>query len=276
MATQYIWVRFENTQGLNEILIALLSNIAFDSFEEYDENSCTAYIQKDLFDEQEMKETLDSIPALRELTYEVQELENKNWNEEWEKSFQPIVIANQCAVRAPFHSAFNTIYEIVIEPKMAFGTGHHATTEMVLALMLEMDFNNKNVLDFGTGTGILAILADKMGAKQIDANDIEEPAYYNTIENAALNNCTKINAFWGGAEVLPSKQYEIILANITTNTIKENMNFLNNSLYLGGEILFSGILTEQQNQIKELAQSLDFTLVKALEKNNWVALHYKK
>ncbi|MCD8528983.1 MAG: 50S ribosomal protein L11 methyltransferase, partial [Chitinophagales bacterium] len=142
-------VQFEHTQGNNDVLVALLTEILFDSFEEPNENSLNAYILETDFDEEKLKDVLLSMPFLNETVYKIEKLETKNWNEEWEKNFKPILIEDKCAVRAPFHQAFNTEFEIVIEPKMAFGTGHHATTEMMLALMLTMDFNDKEVLDFG-------------------------------------------------------------------------------------------------------------------------------
>ena len=272
----YKIVTFENTNGQNDLIIALLNDLAFDSFEESSDNSLKAYIQQELFNQDSLQALIASLPMFENISYEVQDLENKNWNEVWESSFQPIHIGNICTVRAPFHASSKAEFELVIEPKMAFGTGHHATTEMVLSFMLDMDFEGKSVLDFGCGTGILSLLAEKKGANFIDANDIEEPAYLNTIENASINNCVKIKALHGDIHVVPKKQYDIILANVTTNTIKENITGLNALLKDKGEILFSGILVEQQDIVKDLARQHKLKLVGEKNQNNWVALRYRK
>ncbi|MCB0540025.1 MAG: 50S ribosomal protein L11 methyltransferase, partial [Bacteroidetes bacterium] len=179
----YKVVTFKETQQQNDILIALLSQLNYNSFEEIDDNTLDAYILKEDYSENEVKEILQQLESFKDIQFLVKDLENKNWNEEWEKSFKPIKISDKCVVRAPFHDATNAKFELLIEPKMAFGTGHHATTEMMLKLMLDIDFKEKNVLDFGAGTGILSLLASKMGAKNIVANDIEEDAFENMKEN---------------------------------------------------------------------------------------------
>lgn len=271
---EYKIVNFDATNGQNEILIALLSQLNYDSFEEVNDNTLKAYVLKNNFNKTEVEKMLLAIPRLSGLHFSVADLENKNWNEEWEKNFKPIKISDECVVRAPFHQKTNAAFELLIEPKMAFGTGHHATTEMMLKLMLNIDFNKKEVLDFGAGTGILSLLASKKGANTIVANDIEEPAYENIIENATLNNCTNITALCGDFAVLPPhKKYDIILANVTANIIKQNFSHLLSLLKVGGTILFSGILPEQSSQIENLAQNL--TLINKLEQNNWIALQYK-
>lgn len=271
---EYKIVNFEKTNLQNEILIALLSQLEFDSFEELNDNSLTAYILKENYSENEIKELLQEIPVFNNITFTVQDLENKNWNEEWEKNFKPIKIGNDCVVRAPFHLETDAKYELLIEPKMAFGTGHHATTEMMLTLMLDIDFDKKDVLDFGAGTGILSFLASKKGAKEVIANDIEEAAFENLKENATLNNCTNIVPLLGDIKVLPiDRKYNVILANVTANIISKNFAKLTSLLLNEGNILFSGILKDQSEEIEKLAQNLN--LIKKIEQNNWVALHYK-
>jgi ribosomal protein L11 methyltransferase len=273
---EYKVVSFNNCKGQNEVIIALLINLNFDSFEEVNSDLLKAYIQNNLYDATSFQNLLASLPLFESISIEVRDLENKNWNEEWENNFKAIIIGDQCAVRAPFHEKSNAKYELIIEPKMAFGTGHHATTEMVLALMLDMDFEDKAVLDFGCGTGILSLLANKKLASFIDANDIEEPAYLNTIENAALNNCTKIKALHGDINVVPDKTYDIILANVTTNTIRENLEALVDLLASKGDILLSGILLEQQHVVKDLAHQIGLSLIAEKNQDNWVALRYQK
>lgn len=272
----YKIITFYGTQGQNDLLVALLDNFNFDSFEEIDEQSLKAYVLKENFDKESFVAFISSLEIFENVSYDIDDLADKNWNEVWESSFHPIIIGEQCTVRAPFHPASQSQYEIIIEPRMAFGTGHHATTSMVLEMMLSINFSNKTVLDFGCGTGILSILAEKMGAQEIQANDIEEPAYLNTMDNSSINACAKIVALWGDVSVVPQKLYDIILANVTTNTIQENIDALNYFLKKEGEIIFSGILNEQKQSIKDLAQSLNFKLVCEKNLDNWVALHYIK
>lgn len=270
----YKVVTFKLTKQQNEILIALLSQLNYNSFEEVDDNTLDAYILKEDYSENEVKEILHQFESFKNIQFLVKDLENKNWNEEWEKNFKPININDKCVVRAPFHTKTNAEFELLIEPKMAFGTGHHATTEMMLKLMLDIDFKEKEVLDFGAGTGILSLLASKKGAKNIVANDIEEDAFENMKENFELNNCHNILPLCGDFDVLPTSQkYQVILANVTTNIIKQNFNNLVSLLLAGGDILFSGILKDQSEEIEKLAQNLN--LIKKTEQNNWIALHYK-
>ncbi|MEJ6694554.1 MAG: 50S ribosomal protein L11 methyltransferase [Chitinophagales bacterium] len=272
----YKLIQFTKTNGKNELLIAYLDQLQFDSFEEVDTNTLNAYISNANFKEEKLQETLNSLSFLQGLEYTVGILENKNWNQEWEKNFKAIKIGDECLVRASFHPSQAVKYELVIEPKMAFGTGHHATTAMVMSIMLSMNFKNKLVLDFGCGTGILSLLAEKMGADEIQANDIEEPAYQNTIENAQINKCIKIHPHHGDIAIVPDKKYEIILANVTTNTIKENLGKLISLLTPKGDILLSGILLNQEEEIKKSAHSMDLIFVNRKNQENWVALHYSK
>ena len=273
---EYKIVKFKNTQQNNDVLIALLNDLQFDSYDETNENELKAYISIDNFNLENLSSLLQSLPLFENIQFEITDLENKNWNEEWEKNFEPIIIGNECVVRAPFHQATKAKYELVIEPRMAFGTGHHATTEMMLKFMLAMDFENKQVLDFGCGTGILSLLAEMKGAAFVDANDIEEPAYLNTIDNATLNNCNKINALFGDIKILPNQKYNIILANVTTLTIQQNLEELDSFLMNGGEILLSGILEEQKNTIIELCKTFNYQLINESHQDKWIALHYSK
>jgi ribosomal protein L11 methyltransferase len=270
--TPYITVNFLNTAGQNDLLVAFFSDLGFDSFEEVSDNELVAYIDENIFNESAVSDLLGSMENFNQITYTFAQLENKNWNEIWEKSFEPIVVDGLCAVRAPFHSLFDTPYEIVIEPRMAFGTGHHATTEMMISLMLKLDFKGKKVLDFGCGTAILAVLAEKLGATSVFANDIEEPAEENSIANAALNNCHNIEVKLGGIAVVPDEKYDIIIANVNAMAILENAESLKNKLTKNGLILFSGILVEQKETILNLARILDLSVTEEKIKNNWVAL----
>lgn len=267
----YKIVKFEVTEDINEILIAVLDTIHFDSYEEND-NELIAYIKEEDLDIEALKTTLNSMEVLASLKYEISDLENKNWNEEWESSFKPITIDGECTIRASFHEKFTTKHVIEIEPKMAFGTGHHATTEMMISLMLKMNFEDKTVLDFGTGTGILAILAEQMGAKSIFANDVEDPAYENVAVNAALNNCTKISNNLGGIEIVPNTTYDIILANVNTKALSENLHLLKARMHQDSIILLSGILIDQVAIILEITTNLALKVIETKEKDKWTAL----
>lgn len=272
----YTCVQLSQTKGQNALLIALLDNLGYDSFEESDEEHLIAYIQSAAFNRAELESVLHSLADVKEVAFEVKKLENKNWNELWEQNFKPIKVGINCIVRAPFHPKGNEKFDLIIEPKMAFGTGHHPTTFMMLDFMLNMDFKNTNVLDFGCGTGILSLLAEKKGATNIQANDIEEAACINAKENASLNNCNNICIHEGGIEVVPSQNYDIILANITTNVIQENLPHLLPLLKQGGHILMSGILDYQEDQILSLAKGLKLIKIGHKLKENWIGLHYQK
>lgn len=267
-------VIFPDTDGKNDIIIAILSGINFDSFEEK-ENELIAYVEETHFDLEELRSSLSILPSLKCLKFEIADLENKNWNAIWESSFQPVVIDDKCTIRASFHDKATTEYEIEIEPKMAFGTGHHATTNMMISFMLNLDFKGKTVLDFGSGTGILSVLAEKLGAKSIFANDVEDPAFENLAVNAKLNNCTKISNNLGGIEVVPNEQYDIILANVNTKALSENLHFLKEKMHNETIIMLSGILIEQRQIILDICENLDFQLLETKEQNKWTSLLFK-
>ena len=271
--TQYKKVTFPNTNGNNEILIALLTSIGFDSFEEQ-ENKLISYISAEELNINELKYVLNINKNLKELKFEISDLENKNWNEIWESSFNPVIIDDKCTIRASFHKKANTEYDIEIEPKMAFGTGHHATTFMMISLMLNIDFKDKTVLDFGSGTGILSILAEKMGAKSIFANDVEKPAFENLETNAKLNNCKKISNNLGGIEIVPQKTYDIILANVNTKALSENLEYLKERMHKKTLLMLSGILIDQKEIIFKIAEKLNLKLLKEKNKDKWTALLY--
>lgn len=268
---EYKKVIFPDTTGKNDILIAILSEINFDSFEEKD-NQLIAYVEEPQFDIDELKSSLSILPSLKSLKFKIADLENKNWNAFWESSFKPVVIDNRCTIRGSFHDKATTEYEIEIEPKMAFGTGHHATTNMMISFMLNLDFKNKTVLDFGSGTGILSVLAEKLTAKSIFANDVEDPAFENLAVNAKINNCQKISNNLGGIEVVPDKQYDIILANVNTKALSENLHLLKNKMHQKTIIMLSGILIEQKQIILDICKNLDFVLLETKEQNKWVSL----
>ena len=208
MSNIYIGYHFtiEPIELGSEILIAELGEKAFESFIET-ETGISAYVQKDLWSETILEDIqiLDN-PEFK-INYTFEEIEQVNWNEEWEKNFEAIEVDGKCHVRAPFHEKTNAEYDIVIEPKMSFGTGHHETTHMMIQHILETDFTNKKTLDMGCGTAILAILAEMKGAQPIDAIDIDNWCYLNSIENAERNNCNHISVYEGDASLLVDKHH---------------------------------------------------------------------
>jgi ribosomal protein L11 methyltransferase len=252
-----------------EILIAELLAIGFESFEE-EAVLLKAFIQEDDFKEDMLKEILNR-PVL---DYQVEKLAEKNWNEEWENNFKPVVIDNFCMVRASFHQpAKNVQHEIVITPKMSFGTGHHATTYMMMEFMKDVDFEGANVLDFGTGTGILAILAEQLGAEHVLAIDLDDWSIENARENFLLNKCANIELV--KADNIPgNKSFQIILANINRNTILESLPAMCKILVAKGEILLSGLLEADFGQIEAEASRFGLHLQKKGEKSGWIALRF--
>ncbi|MBA6153808.1 50S ribosomal protein L11 methyltransferase [Gelidibacter maritimus] len=271
----YIGYQFkvEPLQPGTEILIAELGYAGFESFVETDQG-VTAYIQKDEWHE----DILEDIQILKsdefEFQYTFEEIEQVNWNEEWEKNFNPIVVDDLCSVRAPFHEKPNTKYDIVIEPKMSFGTGHHETTHMMIQHILKNDFKDKAVLDMGCGTGVLAILAEMKGAKPIDAIDYDNWCYVNSLENVERNNCQHITVLEGDAKLLQNQKYDIIIANINRNILLNDMAAYVKCLKPNGLLFLSGFYNQDIQAIQEECNKHGLTYVESLERNNWVALKF--
>jgi len=265
--------RVEPKELGSEILVAELGELPFESFVE-SEFGVTAYIQKQLWSES----ILDDVQILHSpefvISYTVEEIEQVNWNEEWEKNFEPINVDGICHVRAPFHPKTDAQFDIVIEPKMSFGTGHHETTHMMIQHLLEMDVAGMKTLDMGCGTAILAILAEMKGAKPIDAIDIDNWCYLNSIENAERNNCKNITVYEGDAALLKDKKYDLIIANINRNILLNDMQSYVDCLLPNGTILFSGFYEEDIPFINASCVEKGLTYVKKLERNNWVSLKY--
>ncbi|AJH13952.1 50S ribosomal protein L11 methyltransferase [Myroides profundi] len=259
-----------------EILIAELGEKAFESFEET-ATGVSAYVQKDLWTEDILEDVFILQSEQFTVTYRKEEIAQVNWNEEWEKNFDPIDVDGICYVRAPFHEKTSAQYDIVIEPKMSFGTGHHETTFMMIRQILNNDMQDKVVLDMGCGTAILAILASMRGAKHVDAIDIDNWCYLNSIENAERNNCANVEVFEGDASIISKEpKYNVILANINRNILLNDMDKYIASLYKGGEIYFSGFYTEDITAIKNCAEKIGLVFESSLEKNNWVSLKFIK
>jgi ribosomal protein L11 methyltransferase len=257
----------------SEILIAELGELPFESFVE-SEYGITAYIQKSLWNSEVLKDLYILNSPEFTISYTIEEIEQVNWNEEWEKNFEAIDVDGKCHVRAPFHEKKNTEFEIIIEPKMSFGTGHHETTHMMIQHLLDMDVSGLKTLDMGCGTAILAILAEMKGAKPIDAIDIDNWCYLNSIENCERNNCSNITVYEGDASLLQDKKYDLIIANINRNILLNDMQSYVDCLNENGTILFSGFYEEDIPFINESCLEKGLTYVKKIQRNNWVSLKY--
>jgi ribosomal protein L11 methyltransferase len=274
-----IYLEFEFTvaplEPWTDILIAELGEAGFESFAET-EAGVTAYIQKKEWKE-DLLETVDVLKSdLVTISYTQQEIKQVNWNEEWEKNFEPILVDDICSVRAPFHQKPDVTYDIVIEPKMSFGTGHHETTHMMIQHILKNEWTGKKVLDMGCGTAVLAILAEMKGAKPIDAIDIDNWCYLNSIENAMRNNCEHISVYEDDASLLQGKSYDTIIANINRNILLNDMTTYAACLKAGGELYLSGFYTEDLEIITTECNKHKLQFVENLERNNWVAAKFIK
>lgn len=263
-------------EGGRDIMLALLDDLGYDSFEETPKGLKAYILEKD-FDEEALRSLFIFESGEFEVSYTTDKLENKNWNEEWETNYQPIFIDDKIHIRAPFHEANPDFpLEILITPKMSFGTGHHQTTRLVSRHMLNMDFEGKKVLDMGTGTGVLAILAEKRGATDIDAIDNFEWAAENTAENAEANGCKHITAIHGDATQLPGKKYDIVLANINRNVLMEDMKSYVDTLPSGGYLVISGFFEHDFDMLNEKANECGTTLVNKIKEDRWMACQYQK
>ena len=272
----FIEVTLQVDADFADILIAELGELGFDAFVET-ENGFNAYVDEDKFSQADLEETLNRYAGLTQFTYTSQKIERQNWNEEWERNFEPLFIGGKVSVRASFHEKPAAAeYDIVINPKMSFGTGHHETTTLMIENMLTLDHQQKRVLDMGCGTGILAIMAGELGASEIVAVEIEDWTVENARENAVLNNYPQIDVRFGGAETIAGDQpYDIILANINRNVLLDDMSAYTAVLKKNGTLLLSGFYTEDLPVLQEKAESLGLTYTSHRVKNNWVSAIFK-
>lgn len=258
-----------------DILLALLDNMGYDSFQETP-HGLKAYILEEDFDEASLNQLYLFDSDQFELSYVKDKLENKNWNEEWETNYSPIFIDDRIHIRAPFHPAKPEFeIELLIVPKMSFGTGHHQTTRLVSRLMLELDIKGKEVLDMGTGTGVLAVLAEKRGASAITAIDNFGWAVENTEENAIANGCANITAVHGDAAVLPGRKFDIVLANINRNVLLEDMKSYIETLRPEGHLLISGFFENDFEMLHSEATKYGTTLINKETEDRWMACHFQ-
>ncbi len=259
-----IQIKIEANEEQQDILISELSDLGADGFEQKD-NILIAYFNENIFKSYDINE------VLKKISFDISTIEERNWNKLWESNFEPVVVNNFCAIRAEFHEPISDVqHEIIITPKMSFGTGHHATTYMMIEQMKQIDFINKTVFDFGTGTGILSILAVKLGAASITAIDVDEWSIANAKENIEKNNCSKISVSLSSQ--IPSKKFEIILANINRNVILEYLPQLKKILNEKCHLLLSGLLTIDEKDIVEDCKKQNLKLINRSELNNWISL----
>ena len=272
---EYIEFKFAVSpmQPWKDVLEAELGEVGFESFIDSEEG-VNAYIQTELFNEKEFNEISVLSNGLCEISYTKNHVKPHNWNEEWEKNFSPINVDGRCVIRAPFHEKTSTEYEIVIEPKMSFGAGHHETTHLMGSYLLDQD---KTVMDMGCGTGILAIMAAKKGAKRVDAVDIDDWAFENTDENSERNNVHNIYASKGDASFLEKENvYDLFIANINRNILINDMSKYAMSIKKGGELLLSGFYESDIDFLLEETQKYNFELIEKREKNSWASLKLMK
>ncbi|MFT4831993.1 MAG: ribosomal protein L11 methyltransferase [Psychroserpens sp.] len=261
-------------QPATDILIAQLGEIGFESFVET-EIGALAYIKKDDWSD----DMLASVQILSnpdfEIDYDVAEIEQENWNVTWEQNFNPIQVGDECVVRAPFHEKPEVTYDIVIEPKMSFGTGHHETTFMMMQHILKQDFIGKSVLDMGSGTGVLAILAAMKGAAHVEAIDNDNWCYVNAMENVERNHHSEIMVYEGDARMLEGKKYDIIIANINRNILLEDIPIYAKSMNKNGLLYLSGFYKEDMEVISDRCNRFGLKFEGNIENNNWVAVKFK-
>lgn len=264
-----------NQELLAAYLITGLGEIGYESFDETD-SVVKAYIPEENYSKSILQELIEEIPdEFGEISWEILKIEQQNWNSEWERHFNPVLIYNTVLIRASFHKNLPQYpFEIIIDPKMSFGTGHHSTTALMIKTMLGQDFTGKTVLDMGCGTGVLAILAKKLGAETITAVDIDEWAVSNAKENFQLNHITNYELIQSGAEALKGKTFDIILANINRNILVNDMPSYCASLNPGGLLLISGVYQTDLEHVRYAAEQQKLTYRNHIEKNAWICAQF--
>lgn len=267
--------KIEPLQPASDILLAELGELPFDSFVE-EEDGLKAYILSEFYEKDILKYVFVLNNPEFTITFTTKTIEQVNWNSEWEKNFSPIVVDGTCRVRAPFHEKGTEEFDIIIEPKMSFGTGHHATTHMMIQHILKDDFQGKKVLDMGCGTAVLAILAEMRGATAVDAIDIDEWCFLNSKENIERNNCQHITAEQGVATSLEGRQYDIVIANINRNILLSDLNVYAKTLTKKGVIYLSGFYEEDFKHISTECQKQGLAYVSHGIRDNWIGAKFIK
>lgn len=271
-------VQLSDFDRWNDILIAYLAELDYESFQE-ETPAVKAYIQESSYNGEVLQSLFNELQAGDDViqSFEVKLIPQQNWNAQWESQFEPVFIGDDIRVVAPFHQLdpFTGI-EILIEPKMSFGTGHHQTTHLMCQSMMGMDFQSKRVLDMGSGTGVLAILAEKRGSNDIVAIDIEEWSAENCADNASKNGCKYIQSLHGGVEVIPTEPFDYVLANINKNVLTAQMSTYVNRMKTGGHLFLSGFFVSDTDELKMLASGLELQFQAQHEREGWAVLLFKK
>lgn len=271
----YIALRIVATPEWADIVTAQLGELPFDTFEET-EDGFNAYIRAQDWNDDLEAEVRD-MTQMFPFSYTATRIESQNWNAVWEANFEPVRIGDFVNIRAEHHPAVADVrFDLLVQPKMAFGTGHHETTHMVVSMMEKINFADQQVFDYGCGTGILAIVAAKLGAAHIDAVDIELPSYESTLENCHINNVTNISAFFGDINAVPLAQYGIILANINRNVIVASLDALHKRAKSNAIILFSGFLTEDEPILLAAFAPLGWQHQQTIQRGKWLAMRVAK
>ena len=269
-------IEIEKSEVFSDIVVARLNEIEFETFLEND-NGVRCYIQAKLFDKKKLDIELDKIKQYTKLNFNINHVAQKNWNEEWEKNFKPVQINSHCLIRSEFHNnSGNFKDEIIITPKMSFGTGHHETTFLMINELYNLDLNDKSILDMGSGTGVLSIVASKNGAKQVVGIDIDEWAFQNSIDNAKLNNTENISFLHGDIKLIENQDFDVILANINRNIIEKDIEEYYNLLSDKGDLLISGFLVEDVDFIINLSINNRFNVINKKNKGQWSMVHLRK
>ncbi|BAX78540.1 50S ribosomal protein L11 methyltransferase [Labilibaculum antarcticum] len=266
------------SEEIAEIVIAELGELDYESFTQ-NEDAVEAYIQAPLFDMDAVNQlSLNHLPnAPFKLSYSHKTIESQDWNALWESNFSPVIISDQVVIRASFHTDTPKVpYDIVIDPKMSFGTGHHSTTSLMVQTILELNLEGKTVLDMGCGTSLLAILASKRNASKVDAIDIDEWPYTNSLENIKNNKAENVSIFLGDAALLDGKKYDVVLANINRNILLNDMHHYVACLPKNGNLIMSGFYTEDLKYIKEEAEKNNLEYISHKVDLNWVAVRFTK
>ncbi|MBU1368249.1 MAG: 50S ribosomal protein L11 methyltransferase [Bacteroidetes bacterium] len=274
----YIEVLFSLPANSNqqEMLAALLAESGFESFME-DETSFRAYCPEGSFNALEVEEIIDKAEFQEIKLLKKTLIPDENWNANWESSYEDVVIDGVCRIRAPFHQADQSIkYELLIEPRMSFGTAHHETTAQMISLMLKLDFYKKTVLDMGCGTAVLAVLASKMAAKKVVAIDNDQWAYENALDNVEVNDCEAVEVIKGDATAIGNQKFDIVLANINRNILLTDMPTYIDAMLPRANLLISGFYQEDLKDLKHLAEKSGLVFETHITKNNWVAAQFTK
>lgn len=265
-----------DNENLKDMFMELLGEIGFDSFMDTDDGF-DAYCQEPLLNEEELNDIMQIEQFANVKLLKKELIPDQDWNATWEASYEPVIINEFCRIRAPFHKVEGSYkYDLIIEPKMSFGTAHHETTSQIIELMLQSDFSGLNLLDMGSGTGVLAILAKKLGSATTVAIDNDEWAYRNALDNIRLNDENEIIVELGDASSLNDRQFDVILANINRNILLRDMKEYVKCLVDGGKIFFSGFYEEDLVLIKKEAERLGLTYSNHVTKNNWTAAVFVK